>query len=270
MVGLAADIAGIRSALSSGKSDSVKQEAKSETGPIQQSAGPSPIQNTTTISGDDNTVIIEDRAEVEGALAFFNSSLSSVSDWEFSNGLKTDGGIISYVGNGQTALDLTKQKFSQTNAYIVTFVPISSSPDLVLRVENSFDIRFGDGGPDEVALYKFAREGNWPPVPLANPNADRKTRWQLPCWLIPGNAVTITINVKATGDFHKDVTLLYEYQCKEGKGITPQDAGFSSAFWSFTVPQATNLPAKFGVGINDPDGKDKASLEIQSVIIENQ
>jgi hypothetical protein len=192
---------------------------------------------------------------VEGSTTpVFSSTFEKSGDWKFSDKLKTTSGIITYAGKGQTNLHLTKKKFSQTNTYVVEFIPISPNPDLVLRVENSFDIRFGDGGPWESSLYKFTRSGNWPPVPLQNPNTRRNKRWKHPCALIPGNLVKAIINVTATGEFRKNVTLQYEYQCITGRNISPQDAEYEPAIWSFTVPQSTNVPAAFGVGLNDPTG----------------
>lgn len=228
-------------------------------------------QIVTTVTGDNNTVVTENTGRVEGVSTSFSTDFNKSADWIFTDGLHTDDNIISYAGYGQTELHLTKNKFSQTNTYTVTIVPLSQHPDLVLRVENSFDIRFGDGGSREVALYKFARAGNWPPVKLQNqyPKYERETRWILPCSLVVGNVVTIIINVTATGEFRKNVTLQYDYQCQSGKHVDPQNEDFTPALWSFPVYQSTNVPASFGVGINDPKGKDNAKVEIKSIDIQN-
>lgn len=214
---------------------------------------------------------IEGASDIGSESFDFESDLGNVNDWSIDKDLRFSDSELRFKHNkGLPKFVISKTVFPQTNEYRVSFIPLTNAPNLILRVENSHDVRVGDGGPSEAALHSYTESQNWPEQPLDNPNTRRETRWKYPCPLPIGNVVNITMDVTALGDHRKTVAMYYEYTCSDGTRITPQDARYGPALWTFTVPAAVNKPSRFAVGINDPDNKYKPVIKNISVKILNK
>jgi len=254
-----------------GKNSTISNPVSSGQSRQMNQTGDNSIQSTTEISGPVESLTVPNNGVVQGISdPILSSNIDDINNWQPNNGLRFEDSILSFKRNrGRPLFYLTLEAFSQENTYSIWFIPRSSAIDLILRVENAFDIRPGDGGLDESALYQFVEEGPWPPVPLKNPNTQREDRFQFPCPLPIGREVKIMMKVDAEGNYRKLVRMYYEYTCEDGSKIDTQGERYEPAIWTFTVPERMARPSRFGVGLNDPSGKDKPRVEIINVEIKN-
>jgi hypothetical protein len=81
--------------------------------------------------------------------------------------------------------------------------------------------------------------------------------------------VTLRIVIDAPEEYRdrKSVTLFSDYYCEDGKHVDSQDASVRAPFWSFQVPSSINEPVQYGIGLDDPTGKDKPAVELKQIKI---
>lgn len=239
-------------------------------------------ENSQSVQIQDNSgsISINNEPRVEGSSRelLFESSFGKEGDdkWTIEKQLKKNGQTIRYRGNGEPAMMYTKMAFPQHAEINMNFISHTSTfahaLNLIVRIEGAFDLRLGDGGSKEIALRPFSKiDANWPPIPSENTPCERKDRFCLPCPIPIDQEVSMRVAVDAPPQYQnrKTVSVFMDYFCEDGRHIGPDDPKYSPAIWTISPELRTNQPSRIGIGLNDPDGKDKPTIELKGIKILN-
>lgn len=203
----------------------------------------------------------------------FTSDFLDDENWTRYKELQKNRNVISYRKIGRRAspaLMLTKEKFPQHAEVIIKFVPLRKAINFHFRVADSFDLRFGDGGNSEAALGPFSPDDpNWSAIDLTNPSCERKDRFCLPCPVATNKVVNLRIVIDSPPNYRDGKTVIFysDYYCEDGRHVDPQDSSYVPPLWKFQVPSSVNKPTNYGVGLDDPSGKDKPQIELLQISI---